>query len=96
MPSIHCTFINQPKENIKNYTIKYGLVSSGCRNLPIQMKGEVSHSNAIVLPLGIKLSESTEICFDVIASNGTKIVSVEGTYKFCTYVIYYYSITMDV
>ena len=88
MPSIHCTFINQPKENTKNYTIKYGHISSDCNSLPIQMKGEVSHSNAIVLPLSIKLSESTEICFDVIASNGTKTVSIEGTYKFCTYMTY--------
>ena len=83
MLSMQCRFINQPKESKKNYALKYGSAESDCDDLPVRMKGEVSHSNAIVLPLN--MGDLNEICFNIIASNGTKTVSINGTYKFGMY-----------
>jgi hypothetical protein len=78
---IHCTFINQQKENKKIYTIMYGPARSGCKDLSVKISGHISHSNSIVLPLVLNTSV-TEICFVVTAVNELKTVTVTGIHKF--------------
>ena len=77
-PSITCKFINQPKKIKKFYKIEYGLVTDDCMDLPFDMEGYLSNSNSVTLQLQLATSE---ICFVVKASSGSKTVIVEGIHK---------------
>lgn len=88
--SINLKFINQPKESEKHYTVRYGPMNSDCKDLPLQTKGHVSNSNSVSVELNLNLEDTTEVCFSVIVSNGSKTVSMEGAYSFgkwtCNYI----------
>lgn len=79
--SINLMYINQPKESEKFYTVRYGPVNSNCRDLPLQTKGHLSNSNSVSVELNLNLDDTTEVCFSVVVSNGTKRVSMEGVYS---------------
>lgn len=75
--SITLKFINQTSQSTKNYLVRYGSVYPGCKYLPMQVKGEFSHSNSITVELNISLEE-THICLDIIVTNGNITVSAKG------------------
>ena len=82
-PSITCKFTNQPKKSKKFYKIEYGLVTDDCMDLPFDMEGYLSNSNSLTLQLQLATSE---ICFVVKASSGSKTAIVEGIHKPCKYI----------
>lgn len=76
---IHLKFINQPKIGEKFYSVRYGPTTPGCKYLTSQTKGHLHNLNSLSLELN--LVESSSICFIILANNGSKYVSVEGSYN---------------
>ena len=95
--SFSCMFINQPEESEKFCEIEYGPTTPECKNLTFDSKLYfTSDSSNIEIPLDSPADSN--ICFIVIAGNGTKNVTIEGKssgrtsqilllykFKFCPY-----------
>lgn len=92
---INCTFINQPRESKKHYIVNYGTANPSCE-LQSELKGHLVNSNSISLELQLNLEETTEVCFTVTANNGTKTVTVSGTYKAGMFQLPYLNISQSV
>ena len=76
--SFSCKFINQSEEAEKFCKITYGPVTpAGCQNLTFNSQSVGDSSNIEIILDGFAQNDNN-ICFVVIAGNGTKNVTVEG------------------
>ena len=77
--SFSCIFLDQSEESEKSCAIKYGPVTPECKNLTSYSES-TSDSNNIEIPFDnstVTIYDGN-ICFVVIAGNGTKTITVEG------------------
>ena len=84
--SITFSFFNQPSESVKFYSVRYGPECPGCKHLPMQVKGHLSHSNSITVDLNNINPSDTLICLDIIVTNGSKTISLDGIYTVGKYI----------
>ena len=78
--SLSCVFINQSEESEKFCAIRYTPTTHGCTNLTLNFDdlkyfATMSDSSYIEIPLD---SPADNICFIVVAGNGTKNIAIEG------------------
>jgi hypothetical protein len=70
-----CTFINQPEESEKFCEIEYGPMTPECKTLTSNSTYFVGDSSA---EISLDSPDNGNICFIVVAGNGTKNITVEG------------------
>lgn len=78
--SVTLTFINQPKESHKYYSVRYGPASPGCTNLTQHTKGHLFNSNSVTVALN-DITWKDTLCLAIIATNGSETVSIDGVYN---------------
>ena len=77
--NVNCRFINQTDKRDKSCAVLYGPITPGCENMSFYSEATVSEANSVKVGVS-PISNSTDICFVVTASNGDKTVRVKGEY----------------